>query len=238
MGKDQGLGFVDKHIEKVILLGCLAVMLYVIVQYGLSSSREFEVMGKTAPPGEVDATLLAEAQQIERLYNNQKPEDRPVPPVRAELVLQQKRPMPALTMGDWGSWVKPADIDIVGPGDPESPSLKEVALAMPAPAKPVASLKDEMSVVLVQEDRPKEDRVESGRPGRPARSARSGATQTETIRESVSLHAVTSYPYETLSKKWDNLFTKSGIYPQAVPLAFDVQLQVEAIDGTWSDVKD
>jgi len=225
MGKDQGLGFVDKHIEKVIFLGCLLVMLYVIVQYGLSSSREFGVMGKTAPPGKVDETLLAEAQQIERRYNSQKPEPRKVHDVLAKLERLQNNPMPStLAMGNWGGLEKPAEFDTAPPPPPETPSLKEVMLAMPAPVKPVASLKDEMSVVLVEEDR-----VETGR---------SGVNQAETIRESVSLHAVTSYPYETLSNTWNKLFTKSEIYPQAVPLAYDVQLQVEGSDGVWSDVKD
>jgi hypothetical protein len=228
MGKDQGLGFVDKHIEKVIFLGCLVVMLYVVVQYGLSSSREFEVMGKAAPPGKVDETLLSEAQQIERRYNSQKPKDQDVPDVRVDLEQRQGKPLPptlAKAMIDLGGISKPKAGTGEVVGDLEAPSLKDVAQSMPAPVKPVASLLDEMTVVLIEAaDRPKE-----GRPG---------ADQAETIRESVSLHAITSYPYETLSKKWDDLFTKSSIYPKVVPLAYDVQLQVEASDGTWSDVKD
>lgn len=230
MGKDQGLGFVDKHIEKVIFLGCLLVMLYVVVQYGLSSSREFEVMGKTAPPGKVDETLLSEAQQIERRYNSQKPRERNVRDVLGDLERLQKKPtLPTLAkaifppLGELGK-TKEGDYT-QGPEDAKAPPLEAVAQSMPAPVKPVASILDEMAVVLIGAA----DRPEEGRPG---------ANQTETIRESVSLHAITSYPYETLSKKWDDLFTDSRIYPKVVPLAYDVQLQVQASDGTWSDVKD
>ena len=118
MGKDQGLGFVDKHIEKVIFLGCLLVMLYVIVQYGLSSSREFGVMGKTAPPGKVDETLLAEAQQIERRYNSQKPEDRDVDDGLGKLEQLQNKPMPstlAMAMIDLGQLSEPAEFDTEPP---------------------------------------------------------------------------------------------------------------------------
>ena len=203
MGKDQGLGFVDKHIEKVIFLGCLVVMLYVVVQYGLSSSREFEVMGKTAPPGKVDEVLLSEAQQIERRYNSQKSEDRPLRPVLAELEKLQNKPLPSLAMITLGPLVKPAAYSDDRRESLKAPPLPDVARVMPAPAKPVASLADEMAVVLVDVERPEEGRA---------------AGQSETIRESVSLHAVTSYPYETLGKLWDDLFSKSGIYPKVVPL--------------------
>jgi len=190
MANDQGPGFVDKHIEKVILAVCGLILIYAVVQYGISTPRRIEVVkGDPAVPAEVDSILLKEAQRVRRLVEA---EESPEPPeltyVKIFKELETNPISEKLASLNFGTPL----VKGLGSGGviaAKAPTLEGMLKVVPAPRKPVNWCESEL--VNVSKD-PNEIKLE----------------------ENPTWRSVTYYPWGELAAAWKEELKDSVIYPQ------------------------
>ncbi|MBN1943701.1 MAG: hypothetical protein JW849_10455 [Phycisphaerae bacterium] len=227
MAKADGPGFVDKHIEKVVLLACLLVLFYALSQYGVSSKRTYEIAGlQDVAPKQLDTTLLSEARQLEKRIEDQKAPDIPPRDDLALLKTMQNDPLPLPQPADRQAdgvrgveafalpFGTPSQIKFLeGMEGPEpAPSLAKLIEAMPVPAKPVSWAGPE---IVVRE-----------MPG-PLGEADINVEELPTWR------AVSVYPWQELRETWRQLLRKTIIESNPVALGYEMEIQVRQSDGTW-----
>lgn len=218
MANEQGPGFVDQHIEKVLLGICLAVLLFAVASFGLSSPREYDfVSGSgTLSPKQVDAELLQTARSLEDRVNRQQPD--PVPESQDLQVLRQLQNQPLasreLISLDFGE-PQARGIELAGvtTGPKTIPPLDELASVMPAPAKPRSWAGSEMPF--------KEVTIEDQR--------------ILALQEEVTTwRAVSWYPWNRLREAWMQQLRGTSVLPEVIALGYDVEVQVRQPDGSWA----
>lgn len=232
MAKADGPGFLDKHIEKVILPICLLVFLYVLLQYGVSSQRTYEIAGEqNVPPSRIDSLLLEQARQLEKRISNQEaPQIEP----RKDLALLktlQNDPLPApqpeesQTYGVRGvekislsfgnpSRMKPTEI-VEGPE--QAPPLAKLIEVMPAPAKPLSWAGPE---IILREGKAQNDELELK------------------IEELPTWRAASWYPWEELNRAWQRLLRRTVIEPKLLAMGYEAEIQIRRPDGSWETTDD
>ncbi|MCK5113270.1 MAG: hypothetical protein KAR11_00720 [Phycisphaerae bacterium] len=212
MANQQGPGFVDKHIEKVVLGVCGLILLYAVIQYGISTPRRIEVVkGDAVSPAEVDEILLKEAQRVHDLVEK---EGYPEPP---QLLYAQNfrklelDPLPdklaSLTFGSPLSKGLGGD----GMGVAKIHTLAAVEKLLPAPQKPINWCDPELVNVAKEQDDVK-------------------------LEEKPTWRSVTYYPWGDLEKAWKKEFQGSAIYPEQIAVGYQVQIEEKQLDGTWKVV--
>lgn len=232
MSKADGPGFVDKHIEKVVLLICLLVLLYALSQYGVSSKRTYEIAGrKEVPPKEVDKVLLEQAGRLEKRIEAQEP---PEVPERNDLALLEEMqsdplpaPQPAERQGFGILGVKRLSISYGLPlqqkvhafveSAENTPPLANLVEAMPAPTRPVCWAGTE----LIARETPGLD----------------GEREVK-IEEPATWRAVSSYSLKDLDAVWQKLLRPTVIEPKIIALGYETEIQIRQPDGSWKTVDD
>jgi hypothetical protein len=229
MAKADGPGFVDKHIEKVVLLLCLLTLVYTLSQYGVSSQRTYEIADKqNVSPKKIDMELLDAARKLDDDVKDQKvPEYKPrnVPAVLEKL---QNDPLPVtqsahgvqgvekLTL-PFGMPSQPqlSGLDIKGPSPP--PPLAKFIETMPAPARPQCWFGTELMVYEVL-----------GPDGEPEIK----------IEEPPTWRAVSWYPWKKLEAAWKTLLDPTIIKHELVALGYETEIQIKQSDGSWKSAED
>ena len=211
MANDQGPGFVDKHIEKVILAVCGLILIYAVVQDGISTPRRIEGVKGDPPPAEVDSILLQEAQRVRYLVESEDP------PEHSKLTyigifkeLETNPISEKLASLNFGT---PLVKGLGGGGVTvtKAPTLEGMLKVVPAPRKPVNWCESEL--VNVSKD-PNEIKLE----------------------ENPTWRSVTYYPWGELAAAWKKELKDSVIYPQLTAVRYEVEIEEKQLDGTWKIV--
>jgi hypothetical protein len=222
MANDQGPGFIDRHIEKIILAVCVVILLFAVIQYGITTPRRFEVSGPTGqtidvPPKKVDQQIL---ESTKRLEQRVKSVEADAIPQRNDLAvlndLQQDPVDMILASLDYGEPLARglSSGDSGGPADP--PTLTELAAAMPKPATPISWTGEELTF-----------------------TSRFGAGEVAQLNEAKpTWRALTWYPWQKLLETWEQMFRQTVIVPQVVALGYEVQIEIRQPDGSWKPAPD
>ena len=224
MANDQDTGLMDKYIEKIILAICLIVLLYAVVHFGIGTPRRLPVvtgMGsqeEMVPPGEVDKTLLAAMQRVETRIKREKPKEAPV---REDLsILKKRQDVPLFGVAtlrrlDYGEPIAKGAEKIVPPDERGVVTLAQLAMNMPAPAKPVNWCGNEISYVQQNDAAGQaEDKVEEGPMWR----------------------AVSWYPFDKLTKLWSDELVNTLVRPKVIAWAYEVEFQQLQPDKTYKKI--
>ncbi|MBN1555595.1 MAG: hypothetical protein JXA11_12690 [Phycisphaerae bacterium] len=233
MAKAEGPGFADKHIEKVVFLLCLLVLLYALMQYGVSSKRTYRIAGEEGiPPKQIDQHLLSIAQRLEKRIEDVEP---PAVEPRKDLailnaMLEDPLPTPPATekeiFGVLGveslalSYGSPGQLPLIqGMEGPEKvPTLAKLIEVMPAPAKPVSWAGPE--IILYEKPALDTERAEIK------------------IEEPPTWRAVSWYPFGGLREAWLQLLGKTVVETTVIALGYETEIQVKQPDGTWKTTDD
>ncbi len=234
MAKAGGPGFVDKHIEKVVLLGCLLVLLYALTQYGVSSKRTFEIGGQQdVAPKEIDTVLLDKAKRLEKLVEAQPAVEVAVRQDTQLLESMQNNPLPAPLPPDkqgygvmgvmklallFGAPLQPKLTHIQDLGTQRIPTLAELEQVMPAPARPVCWSGTEL---MLREEPAADD--EKNEPK---------------LEEPATWRAVSWYPWSKLDDAWRKLLDSTIVESKLIALGYETEIQVKQPDGTWKTTSD
>lgn len=216
MANVQEPGFVDKHIEKIILLICLGVLAYAVMRWGLSTPRRIQVPLPTGQkeevaPEQVDAKLESAARDVynQVLAETAKPY---TPPQYLDILARlQENPVagPYVSMA-YGIPEKGKQEESRGPDVLDPPTLAEVRQAIPVPPQPQSWAGVE---VLHQEENP------------------------SAIEEKPTWHAAMVYDTDELLDRWKKNFSKTLLdVERVIAVGYDVQIQVRQPDGSWADV--
>ncbi len=197
MAKTNEVGFVEEHIEKLILAASVVLCLFAVYYWGLSSPKEVQI-GRTAfdvvSPDVVDKKLyeMAESykQQIDR---------KPLKPSAALLPWQnvmkrlREQPFPAdVRIAETGLARAPLFMPTGGAGI-EKPTFKQIQLAIPSFIK-----------------RPK---VAGGRQ----------LIKRQTDADTLVVHMVGSYPLVKLENEWRNILLTYDVGPfEGKPILYDI----------------
>lgn len=213
MANDQGPGFVDKHIEKVILAVCGLILIYAVVQYGISTPRRIEAVKgcDPIPPAEVDSVLLDEARRVSDLVKSEKYPEPPKLTYVKQFKELETNPLPdKFSSVNFGTPLA-GGLGAGGVIVTKAPALEDIIRVVPAPAKPVNWCESELVNVSTEPDEIK-------------------------LEETPTWRSVTYYPWGELSEAWKHELKNSIIYPQLTGVGYEVQIEEKQSDGTWKMV--
>lgn len=127
-------GFIQKHVEKIVMAVCLVVLLVSVVHFGMGTPRKIELDSQEVSPSEVDRILYEKAERVnERIEDFTLPEEEP-PAFLATLKELQQAPLQGIELAR-ATFGAPEAIGIGGAQEeqPELPTLADVQEAIPAP---------------------------------------------------------------------------------------------------------
>ncbi len=216
MAKAQGLGFVDAHIEKIVLAACLLVLVYVVVRYGVSTPRRLDAVNSRGAaeevlPSEIDATLQNAARQLNsRIEKEKLPSPRPRTDL-AKLKEQQKNPLLGIKFRMNFGPPTAKGITSEGISQAEPPTLAEIIDAMPAPAKPVQWMGEELI-------------------------GKTDENREISFSEDPAWHAVTYYPWNELIQAWEKELKNTVVPVSPVAFGYELEIQEKQASGQWKTV--
>lgn len=208
MAKEEGVNIIERHVEKAVLVLCVALLAWVVLHWVVSSPRVVEIVGSSGtavpvPPGEIDDILKKAADSINqrvRQGGEVRKDERPFAyrKVLQEVAATPFPPLdPLLCMGVPGKALSLMEANVA------SGSAEDLAAAIPVPGKPVGG-------ALLEFPEPAKDAA-------PADVA--------------AFHGVSIFPWSDLTKGW---FDKLSLKPQPVILRVDVESRQQQPDGNWS----
>ena len=217
MASAQGPGFIDKHIEKVVLAVCLALLLFAIQRWGIGTPRRVLSPAGEVEPKQVDKSILLKADQLQKRIEAAQPTRRVVPAYMEELkdfqvkFLAVSESTLSLSDGTPSSEGIQTPVDLAhGKG---APTLPELIAVIPAPAAPLDWAGEE--IIL---------------------KSSGGKNATTELLESTVWRAATWFPWTQLQAKWREMLNRTTINPQVVALRYVVEIQQRQSDGTWKNV--
>lgn len=217
MASVQGPGFIDKHIEKVVLAVCLALLLFAIQRWGIGTPRRVLSPAGEVEPKQVDKSILLKADQLQKRIEAAQPTRRVVPAYMEDLKGFQDKYVAVSEATTSLSYGTPAFVGIQTPKDPGrgkgAPTLPELIAEIPAPAAPLDWAGEE--IIL---------------------KSRGGKNATTELLESTVWRAATWFPWTQLQDKWTEMLNRTTISPQVVALRYVVEIQQRQSDGTWKNV--
>jgi hypothetical protein len=209
MAKQESAGFIEQHVEKLVLLVCLVILGYAVSRWVMTSPREVEVVTatgsvKTVAPEKLDEKLVQSAERIWERHNNATAEVEPPYPGPSHFERLASTPFAPLL----------GDIEYVSRGRlPEvqvetkamSPiSAAQIAKAIPAPSAPALWMGQELR------------RLSEG----------------ELADENVA-HGAADFDLRKMINDWQALLRPRGINARPVPLRIEIQRQQMLPDGTY-----
>lgn len=214
MARKSDTGFVEQHIEKIVLAICALLLVLVFVRWVVSSPQEVKVLSgagyttETVPPDQADKKLAEAAEAIRARHD---PGDAPnVPKINWVKQIEQagENPFPALPpMLDLG--MVPPEIKPPPRPDPNSmPSLDIVVALIPAPGKPAGWVGFECPEPLP--DKQPEDLI--------------------------VYRGASVYPWGRLEKNWRQKLNTLRVV-NVVVLGVEVEVQSRLPDQLWSETK-
>ena len=215
MAKTDQAGFVEQHIEKVILaaavvfLAVVAVMVFISPKtVTLASAPTLGEVGEAHAAGDVDAELKSMADAFLKKVNKVEPTpvelDDPPKPGPYDLALDG--------YGPWGWPPKQVKI-VVNPG--VKLALSEL-IPLPTPSSPVVKVAREMIVVPKGVDAA----------GAPIRTYEDGK---------IAVHGAATFRHGEMLAKWAPELAKRGLPARLVALGVEVRRREMLPDGTWSE---
>ena len=209
MAKTDRPGFVENHIEKLVLV-LAAVGLVVVLASRVFTSPNQTKIGRTfAPvaPNEIDQKLEQEAQNAQKTIEDRKVQKSDIPPWQRMLVTKMATPFPA----DWRNF---------GLLTMSQPPLEQVdddiQMGKVPPLPPLPPLKQ----IRV--------RAESELIALPGRSG-------QVAKDVGAVHVTAVLDYGTLVDQWRKLLEKRGILVQPTFLRVTAQRQELNDDGSWGE---
>lgn len=202
---------IERHIEKIVLAVCVVLLVIFAWMYLPSSPREIPVVvdargtKDTLPPQEADKALQEAARAIEREIRQAKPDVYTTPNYLSQIVDRASNPLPA--MDPLMDFGQPrAPL----PGGTDEGPQNKVTLAqmlgvMPEPSRPLV-------------------RVE-----------REYARKVPEPSDVLSSHIAATYPWEELSKKWQQELNDTRIRASIIAVGVEVEVRELKSDGSWSE---
>ncbi len=210
MANQDSAGFIEQHVEKLVLAISVGVLVFAVSHWVLGSPRQVEVLtsaGSTSEvsPAELDEKLNEAAESIWRRHSNATAEVEPVYPGPEHFERLASTPFsPALDDLGYLAGGSLPDIDIGGGVTLEAVGVAQVADEIPAPSAP--------SVWVGQELR----RVTEG-----------------DLSDQNIAHGAADFDWQTMTGKWQALLRPRGINARPVALRVEVQRQLVLPDGTY-----
>lgn len=210
MANQDSAGFIEQHVEKLVMAISLGVLVFAVSHWVLRSPRRVKVItaaGSTAEvaPAELDEKLNEAADSIWRRHSNATADVEPVFPGPEQFERLASTPfLPALAdLPNIAAGSLP-DIDIGGGVTLEAVGVAQVAEEIPAPSAP--------SVWVGQELR----RVTEG-----------------DLSDQNVAHGAADFDWQKMAGQWQALLRPRGINARPVALRVEVQRQVVLPDGSY-----
>lgn len=206
-------GFLERHIEKLLVLVCLILLGVVTALWVVGPAGKVEVAGLgpngdvvavSVPPTRIDETLREAARRVQDV-NDQRPKNLQ-PPEDYRRVFEQRQVLPAAATS------LPVLLPNVGRDlrelwPPEFPGATLASLKAPSPAKPLGI----PGVFLLEAD------------------------QAANLRELPMVFLVATVPWQQLQRAWIQALLGTVVDPKLVMLKVVVEAQRLQPDGTWGD---
>lgn len=210
MAKASQSGFVDQHIEKIVLGASALFLLIALLYWGISSPREIQMPGmggaQAVKPGDADRQLA----ETDRWVRNQIDKAVSAPHVSADLLARsvtlQQQPLaglqaPVVAMGN-----PMPEITLPGPlKSGEKVALAQLTAALPIPRKPVVHVARELP--------------------------RKGDTPTDVV----AAHVVSVFSWNELTSQWSEVLNATRVPMSAVAVGVEAQVRELGPDGKWSE---
>ena len=220
MAKTSESGFVENHIEKIVLGVTALLMIGALLHWVASSPRTIELQvgrlpipQKAYPPDQVDQGLEEMSELLKTRIKDQDVSVEPVPPYLARLRRLRASPLdPRIDLYvDLGSASKSPTEDA---GDVGGPKLKLADLkSLPKPESVRLGANSEVQVIETLDDA-----------GQAAYS----------YKELDVIHGVAVFDFGKMVTAWRKSLDKAYIPPSLVFCAVEVQRRHRRPDGTWS----
>ncbi len=198
-------GFIQKHVEKIVMAVCLVVLLVSVVHFGMGTPRKIELDSQEVSPSEVDRILYEKAERVnERIEDFTLPEEEP-PAFLATLKELQQAPLQGIELAR-ATFGAPEAIGIGGAQEeqPELPTLADVQEAIPAPPQP----KSWAGIEIVDRE-------------------------AEALSEEPVWRAGLLYDWRELNESWTQAMRGTIIVPTVVCVGYELEIEVRKPDGTW-----
>ncbi len=237
MAKADDVSFLEKHVEKIVLLVCVLLLAYATVRWVVSSPREVRIvqpsgMGDQAvSPDQADAKLLAAAKAIEARVKDEKPPDHTLPEWMKDVRRLQDRSIPRRAAADVGI----ARAPLSTPGiidEPDPVSLKLVQGKLQTPGKPAIWSGLVLPKALPGNDKPNDVVAVTGAVVFPAKKIRSDwGMLLRDIAAQATIAAV-GVEVEALERKADGTWPAKGRPVKTVANIEEPAPPIPAYDGS------
>jgi len=212
MPKADNVSFLERHVEKIVLVGCFLLLVAAGYRWVLSSPVSLTVIGPegtgrvTVGPEEVDDVLGQAALSVKGKHDRAKVFVKPVIKCAGKTV-EMYHPIvpPARETVDVAMPRPPVKLPIVG-GEEEGIRLPQLIAAMPTPPKPI---------VIAAMTLPEKDKLV----------------------DVVVAHGTCQYPVAELTAAWTEMLKKKKIPVNATVHKIIVQRQRRLRDGQWGPVE-
>jgi len=210
MAKADNVSFLERHVEKLVLLACLALLAAAAYRWVLSSPVGLAVISErgrgktTAGPEQVDQVLQGAAQRVKHLHDVANLQVDPVPKWAGKVV----------TVGHFES---PRQV-VVDPAMPRLPMKVDVGRA----SKGMVRLAQLIAVMPV--------------PPAPKVAASMHLPEKDTLADLAVAHGSLVYPLAGLTAAWEELLKKK-VAVKAVVQDVLVEAQEELPDGQWGPIR-
>lgn len=199
MAKSSLAKLVDRHIEKVVLGGCVLLLVYSLGHWVFSSPRRFRADGIGGAdglrPAEIDKELLAESERVVARAQEATPAKTPVKTHSAQIAAAQTPRFLGLGMGPLGWPQTPPEAGPPPIKAGPTPKYKDFVATAIAPRKPQIIAKRELLKV------PKPD-------------------------DTISIRGAAVLPFKTQAEAWDEIVKGTKMF-RAPVVAQRLEIQVE-----------
>jgi hypothetical protein len=198
-------GFIQKHIEKIVMAVCLIVLLVSVVHFGMGTPRKIELDSQDVSPSDVDRILYEKAEAVNNRIEKFTLEEQAPPNFLATLNELQQAPLQGvqLVRAVFGA-PKATGIGGIREEQPELPTLADVQAAMPAPPQP----KSWAGIEIVDRE-------------------------AEALSEEPVWRAGLLYDWRELNESWTQAMRGTIIVPTVVCVGYELEIEVRKPDGTW-----
>ncbi len=207
MAKAEDIGFVEAHIEKVVLGGCVLLLALAVYVWVFSSPRSIEILNpsgrgakQTVSPEQVDEALVGSARSIKSAYDRSTLEVPPIPKYAGQALSAAQMELPPHTPVAMAAPSRPLAVETGTRAD--GVRLADLKGAIPPPPAPKVALNLELP------DWPEPAEVPVA-------------------------HGVVSYPAAELRAAWTEKLSETPIPPRIIVRNVIVQAQQRQDDGTW-----
>jgi len=213
MAKADDVSFLEKHVEKIVLLVCLLLLAYTTLHWVVSSPREVRIVqpsgigDQAVSPNQADQKLLAAATAIESRIKDIKPPPQTLPKWMENVRKLQDRSIPKIAAADVGVARAPLSIPI-DIGKPDPVSLKRVREKLQAPGKPAI-----WSALVLPKALPGNDKPN----------------------DVVAVTGAVVFPAKKLRTDWGMVLRDIAARPIIAAVGVEVEVFERKADGTWPD---